>query len=78
MTGRRSLDSLSQCYVRGVKIDWAAFDRDYRPRKVDLPAYPYQRAAVLVGSGRDGGRSGHVDDAARRPSACIHWLVAGW
>ncbi len=37
------LDSLSQLYVRGAKIDWAAFDRDYRPRRVELPGYPYQR-----------------------------------
>ena len=27
------LDSLAQLYVRGAKIDWAGFDRDYRPRQ---------------------------------------------
>ena len=31
------LDSVAQLYVRGAKIDWAGFDRDYQPRKVELP-----------------------------------------
>lgn len=37
------LDSLAQMYVRGAKIDWSGFDRDYRPRRSDLPTYPFQR-----------------------------------
>ena len=37
------LDSLAQMYVRGAKIDWSGFDRDYRPRKAELPCYPFQR-----------------------------------
>ena len=37
------LDSLAQLYVRGAKVDWPAFERDYPQRKVGLPAYPFQR-----------------------------------
>jgi acyl transferase domain-containing protein/acyl carrier protein len=37
------LDSLSQLHVRGAKIDWAGFDRDYPRQKVALPHYPFQR-----------------------------------
>jgi acyl transferase domain-containing protein/NADPH:quinone reductase-like Zn-dependent oxidoreductase/acyl carrier protein len=37
------LDSLAQLYVRGAKIDWTGFDRDYPQRKTELPAYPFQR-----------------------------------
>jgi len=29
--------------VRGVGVDWAAFDRPYGRRKVALPTYPFQR-----------------------------------
>ena len=37
------LDSLAELYVRGAKIDWAGFDRDYPRRKTELPTYPFQR-----------------------------------
>ncbi len=37
------LDSLAELYVRGAKIDWTGFDRDYRRQKGDLPSYPFQR-----------------------------------
>src|SRR5262249_43623577 len=35
------LSSVGWVYCRGVKIDWAAFDRDYPRRKVPLPTYPF-------------------------------------
>jgi acyl transferase domain-containing protein len=63
------LESVSQFYARGAKIDWAGFDRDYRPRKTSLPAYPFQRrrywtsaadaAADSPSSPRRGGRLLH-------------------
>jgi thioester reductase-like protein len=34
---------LGALYVRGVDIDWAAFDRPYQRRKVVAPSYPFQR-----------------------------------
>jgi acyl transferase domain-containing protein/acyl carrier protein len=37
------LQSLGELYVRGVPIDWKAFDRDYQHRLVVLPTYPFQR-----------------------------------
>ncbi|NJK64218.1 MAG: SDR family NAD(P)-dependent oxidoreductase, partial [Synechococcaceae cyanobacterium SM2_3_1] len=38
------LQSLTQLYVQGIKIDWKAFDREYVRHKVaDLPTYPFQR-----------------------------------
>jgi acyl transferase domain-containing protein/acyl carrier protein len=37
------LTSLGALYVRGAKVDWAGFDRDYVRRKVTLPTYPFQR-----------------------------------
>jgi acyl transferase domain-containing protein/NAD(P)-dependent dehydrogenase (short-subunit alcohol dehydrogenase family) len=37
------LDCAAELFVRGVKIDWAGFDRDYDRRKTSLPTYPFQR-----------------------------------
>jgi acyl transferase domain-containing protein len=40
---RTLLDGVSQVYVRGVAIDWQAFDRGYDVRRVTLDTYPFQR-----------------------------------
>ena len=37
------LQSLGQLYVRGVKVDWLGFEKDYSRQKVVLPTYPWQR-----------------------------------
>ncbi|MFM2061661.1 MAG: hypothetical protein RLZZ507_1331 [Cyanobacteriota bacterium] len=37
------LSSLAELYVRGVKVDWDGFDRDYTRSQVMLPTYPFQR-----------------------------------
>ena len=47
---QQMLHSLAQLYVRGVKVDWLGFDRDYSPSKVVLPTYPFQRQRYWVKS----------------------------
>ncbi|NER24032.1 MAG: amino acid adenylation domain-containing protein [Symploca sp. SIO1C2] len=47
---QQMLQSLAQLYVRGVKVDWLGFDRDYSPSKVVLPTYPFQRQRYWVKS----------------------------
>ena len=37
------LETLQELHVRGVPIDFTAFDRDYPRRKLALPTYPFQR-----------------------------------
>ena len=37
------LYSLGELYVRGVRVDWCGFDRDYPRRRRPLPTYPFQR-----------------------------------
>ena len=37
------LHSLGELYVRGIAIDWSAFERDYPRHLVALPTYPFQR-----------------------------------
>ena len=43
------LESLCELFVRGVPIDWRAFDDGYDRRKVVLPTYPFQRQRYHVG-----------------------------
>ena len=52
------LDSLAQLYVRGAKVDWAGFDRDYPQRKTELPAYPFQRRRFWSNGADDAPRHG--------------------
>jgi acyl transferase domain-containing protein/acyl carrier protein len=37
------LETLGTLYVRGVGVDWAAYDAPYARRRVRLPTYPFQR-----------------------------------
>ena len=37
------LASLGTLYVRGARVDWRGFDRDYARRKLSLPTYPFER-----------------------------------
>ncbi|MBP0002777.1 MAG: AMP-binding protein [Cyanobacteria bacterium SBC] len=43
------LQSLAELSVRGVAIDWEAFDRPYLRRLVTLPNYPFQRQRCWLG-----------------------------
>ena len=45
---QQMLTSLGELYVRGVKVDWLGFDKDYARRKVVLPTYPFQRQRYWV------------------------------
>ncbi|WP_394827348.1 amino acid adenylation domain-containing protein [Pendulispora albinea] len=36
-------ESAAQLFVRGLPLDWAAFDAGYRRTKVPVPTYPFQR-----------------------------------
>jgi acyl transferase domain-containing protein len=42
-TWQEMLSSLGELFIRGVAIDWGAFDRDYPRRRLQLPTYPFQR-----------------------------------
>ena len=37
------LSTLGKLYVRGIAVDWEAFDQSFQRRKVTLPTYPFQR-----------------------------------
>ncbi len=42
------LSSLGTLYVRGAKVDWSGFDKDYICEKVALPTYPFQRQRYWI------------------------------
>ena len=42
------LATVAALYVRGVPVDWAAFDRPYPRRKVSLPTYPFERREYRI------------------------------
>jgi len=66
------LDSLGALYLRGAEVDWPGFDRGYARRKIELPAYPFerQRFPLPKPSARgqaDGALRPLVDSAVRSP-----------
>jgi 3-oxoacyl-[acyl-carrier-protein] synthase II len=48
------LETLGALYVRGVKVDWAAYDAPYNRRRVALPTYPFQRQRYWLTPAREG------------------------
>ncbi|MHB8744953.1 MAG: type I polyketide synthase [Gammaproteobacteria bacterium] len=45
MDGCRAVSpAVAALYVRGISIDWRAYDAHYRRRRVSLPTYPFERA----------------------------------
>ncbi|MBP5971591.1 SDR family NAD(P)-dependent oxidoreductase [Brasilonema sp. CT11] len=45
---QQMLSSLGQLYVRGVKVDWVEFEREYAHQKVVLPTYAFQRQRYWI------------------------------
>jgi phthiocerol/phenolphthiocerol synthesis type-I polyketide synthase C len=45
------LQSLGELHVRGIRVDWAGFGRDYPRRRTALPTYPFQRQRYWVKTG---------------------------
>ncbi len=42
------LETLLELYVRGARIDWRGFDKDYTPGRVTVPTYPFQRKSYWL------------------------------
>ncbi|KAB8320091.1 hybrid non-ribosomal peptide synthetase/type I polyketide synthase [Tolypothrix campylonemoides VB511288] len=42
------LQSLGELYVRGVRVNWSGFDRDYSRSVVQLPTYQFQRKRYWI------------------------------
>jgi acyl transferase domain-containing protein/acyl carrier protein len=44
------LESLGTLYVRGAKVNWLGFEKDYFYQRVQLPTYPWQRKRHWFGT----------------------------
>ena len=44
----QAIESFGELFVRGVPVDFEAFDRGYGRQKVSLPTYPFQRKRFWV------------------------------
>nr|VFJ45201.1 MAG: thioester reductase domain-containing protein [Candidatus Kentron sp. DK] len=49
---RQLLGSLGQWHTHGGTVDWQAFDKGHRRRKVQLPTYPFQRSRYWIDKAR--------------------------
>ncbi len=38
-------EGLGELFIRGVEVDWTAFDQGYGRKRISLPTYPFQRSA---------------------------------
>ncbi len=67
------LHSLGEAYTRGLSIDWAGFERDYRQarRRTRLPTYPFQRQRywLELGDVSLSAPSRHLENARPAPSS---------
>jgi acyl transferase domain-containing protein len=45
------LKTIGQLWLNGQHIDWRAFSRDEKWRRVDLPTYPFERQKYWIGPG---------------------------
>ncbi|WP_437928193.1 amino acid adenylation domain-containing protein [Sorangium sp. So ce291] len=46
------LAAIGQLWCAGVDIDWTAFSRDERRRRLPLPTYPFERTPYVLGASR--------------------------
>jgi phthiocerol/phenolphthiocerol synthesis type-I polyketide synthase E len=44
------VDAVGRLWATGVQVDWSAFHRTERRRRVSLPTYPFQRQSYWVGT----------------------------
>ncbi len=51
------LEALSQLYLRGADVDWAAYDAPYSRRRVALPTYPFDRQRYWMDAAKESVRT---------------------
>jgi len=66
------LESVATFYVRGVPIDWKAFDRGRSRSKVELPNYPFERSRCWF---EEKGATARVRNAQSRPDVPVKPLT---
>ena len=68
---QQMLHSLAELYVRGVKVDWLGFDRDYLRSKVVLPTYPFQRQRYWIETSENESQKGEGEPSLESKTMTI-------
>jgi len=71
------LSSLAQLYVRGVKVNWLGFDKNYNHHKVVLPTYPFQRERYWLETSEHDSQTKVYSDSATENTEIVQWLNQG-
>jgi malonyl CoA-acyl carrier protein transacylase len=71
------LQSLGALYVRGVQVDWSAFDRNYSRRRVQLPTYPFQRQRYWADIPENGHQKAGSLSQDNAQTALVNLLLKG-
>jgi|GEM_PF-2351605 len=72
---QQMLESLAELYLRGIAVDWQAFERDYpRRRRAFLPTYPFQRQRYCI---KDNQNHQDVSLAITNSTSLISLLAQG-
>ncbi|MEQ9237392.1 MAG: thioester reductase domain-containing protein [Coleofasciculus sp. E2-BRE-01] len=71
------LQSLAALYVRGVAVDWSAFDRDYSRRRRQLPTYPFQRQRYWANIPENGYQTAASLSQQKAQSPLVNLLLKG-
>ncbi|WP_427164361.1 type I polyketide synthase [Streptomyces sp. C1-1] len=74
----RVLASLAELHVRGVPVDWTEVFAAHRPRRIDLPTYPFQRRPYWLTAPEDTGSTdpGPVPQAIGSESSALKLVCA--
>jgi thioester reductase-like protein len=71
------LQSLGTLYVRGVSVDWSAFDREYSRRRLQLPTYPFQRQRYWADISANGHQKAASLSQDNAQTALVNLLLKG-
>jgi acyl transferase domain-containing protein/acyl-CoA synthetase (AMP-forming)/AMP-acid ligase II/acyl carrier protein len=62
------IESVAELHVKGVDLDWAAFDRGYQRQRVSLPTYPFERERYWLDIEETAGKHHYQPQAPRTSS----------
>ena len=63
--------------MRGVKVDWSGFDRDYPRSKVVLPTYPFQRQRYWIETSENQSQKAAYSYSENKTTPIFDWLNDG-
>ena len=44
----KEMDQLANLWVSGIKVDWTKLYREYSPRRIGLPTYPFEKKRIWI------------------------------